>query len=108
MTQFIKNSIYTSIGVISITNEKFKELLEDLIQNNHYTQDEGKRITDDFLFELREHIDNMNVTILAKVDEFMQKYGLPHLYTMKDTVESYVNDVKENPTNILRLPSMKS
>ena len=53
MSDFIKNTIYTSIGVVSITNDKFKELVEDLIQNNHYTKDEGKRLTDDFLFNLR-------------------------------------------------------
>jgi len=107
MTEFIKNTIYTSIGVISITNEKFKELLEDLIQNNHYTQDEGKRITDDFLFELREQVDNVNGAILSKVNELLEKHGLPPIYTLKDTIETFVNDIKENPTNLLRLPSIK-
>ncbi len=107
MSDFIKNTIYTSIGVVSITNEKFKELLEDLIQNNHYTQDEGKRITDDFLFNLREQLDTVNGNIQAKVDELLQKVGLPSIYALKDNVENYVKDVKENPTILLKLPSKK-
>lgn len=107
MSDFIKNTIYTSIGIASVTNEKLKELIEDLIQNNHYTKDEGKRITDDFLYNLREQLDAVNGNLQAKVDEVLQKFGLPTIYTLKDNVEDYVNDVKENPYNILKLPSKK-
>ena len=52
MSEVIKKIIYTSIGAASVTNEKFKELIEDLIQNNHFTEDEGKRIVDTFLVKL--------------------------------------------------------
>lgn len=48
MSAFSNKIIYTAIGAASITNEKFKELIEDLIQNNHYTEEEGKRLTDNF------------------------------------------------------------
>lgn len=107
MTKFIKNSIYTSIGVVAITNEKFKELVEDLIQNNHFTQDEGKRITDNFLFDLREQLDQVNGTLQAKIEDLLTKFGLPTLSTFKDDMESFVNDVKDNPAILLKLPSKK-
>ncbi len=107
MSNFIKNTIYTSIGVVSITNDKFKELVEDLIQNNHYTKDEGKRLTDDFLFNLREQLDVVNVNIQSKVDEIFEKFGFPNIYVLKSNVENYVKDVRDNPTILLKLHSKK-
>jgi len=107
MTEFIKNTIYTSIGAAAITNEKFKELIEDLIQNNHFTKDEGKRITDDFLYNLREKLEIVNGNLQSKADEILQKYGLPSIYTFKDDVENYIKDIKDDPTILLKLPSKK-
>lgn len=107
MTALIKKFIYTSIGAASVTNEKFKELLEDLIQNHHFTEDEGKRIVDTFLVDLRQQVDTLNVNIQVKLDELLQKFGIPALHTIKNDVENYVNDVKENPTILLKLPSKK-
>lgn len=107
MSEFLKRFIYTSIGVASITNEKFKELLEDLIQNNHYTEDEGKRIVDGFLVDLRQQIDTVNGTMQLKIDELFQKFGIPSIHTIKHDIENYVNDVKENPSNLLNLPIKK-
>lgn len=103
----MKELIYTTIGVISITNDKFKELLEDLIQNNDYTQDEGKRIVDNFLYNLRQQIDTTNANLSFKVDELLQKLGIPTLHSIQQDFENYVNDVKENPSILLRLPSKK-
>ena len=94
MTDLIQKLVYTSIGVASVTNEKFKELMEDLIQNNHFTEDEGKRIVDTFLVDLRQQVDNV-------------KFGISNIQSLKDDVENYVNDAKQNATHLLKLPSIK-
>ena len=107
MTEIIKKFIYTSIGAASVTNEKFKELLEDLIQNQHFTEDEGKRIVDTFLVDLRTQVDTVNGTIQSKIDDFLQKFGISSIHTLKHDVENYVQDVKDNPTILLKLPSKK-
>ncbi len=107
MSKHFKKLIYTSIGVASVTNEKFKELLEDLIQNSDFTEDEGKRIVDAFLVDLRQHVDTMNGSIQVKIDELLQKFGLANMNALKHDIESYVNDVKDNPIILLKLPSKK-
>ncbi|MFN8267235.1 MAG: hypothetical protein U0T31_04460 [Chitinophagales bacterium] len=107
MSAFSNKIIYTAIGAASITNEKFKELIEDLIQNNHYTEEEGKRLTDNFLEELRERVDTLQMNIRIKVDDVLQKFGIPSIYTVKEDIEHLVNDIKEDPTNLLRLPHKK-
>lgn len=107
MSELIKKIIYTSIGAASVTNEKFKELVEDLIQNNHFTEDEGKRIVDTFLVDLRQHVDMVNGNIQLKVEELLKKFGIPSIHSIKYDVENYVNDVKANPSLLLKLPSKK-
>ncbi|MFN8297000.1 MAG: hypothetical protein U0T69_12445 [Chitinophagales bacterium] len=107
MTEFIKKIIYTSIGAASVTNEKFKELLEDLIQNQHFTEDEGKRIVDTFLVDLRQQIDTFNGSIQLKADDFFKKFGFPGMQSIKQDVENYMQDIKDNPTILLKLPSKK-
>jgi len=107
MSVYIKKIIYTSIGVASVTNEKVKELLEDLIQNNHFTEDEGKRIVDTFLADLRQQVDDVNGTIQIRLDELLKKFGIPGIIQIKHDAESYINDIKENPIMLLKLPSKK-
>ncbi|MBP8193602.1 MAG: hypothetical protein KAX69_08345 [Chitinophagales bacterium] len=107
MSEVIKKIIYTSIGAASVTNEKFKELIEDLIQNNHFTEDEGKRIVDTFLVDLRQHVDTVNGSIQLKFEELLKKFGIPNIQSIKYDVENYVNDIKDNPSLLLKLPSKK-
>ena len=107
MSEVIKKIIYTSIGAASVTNEKFKELIEDLIQNNHFTEDEGKRIVDTFLVDLRQHVDTVNGSIQLKIEELLKKFGIPNIQSIKYDVENYVNDAKQNATHLLKLPSIK-
>ena len=107
MSEVIKKIIYTSIGAASVTNEKFKELIEDLIQNNHFTEDEGKRIVDTFLVDLRQHVDTVNGSIQLKIEELLNKFGIPNIQSIKFDVENYVNDIKDNPSLLLKLPSKK-
>lgn len=107
MKELIKKSIYVSVGTASVTNDKIKELLEDLIQNNHYTEEEGKRIVDNFLFELRQQLDTMNASVLARMDAIFQKFGISKFLTFKDDIERYVKEVKEDPTFLLKLPVKK-
>lgn len=104
MSAIIKKFVYTSIGVASVTNEKFKELVEDLIQNNHFTEDEGKRIVDTFLIDLREHVDTVNTSMQLKIDDLLGKFGIPGIHRIKEDMEQFVVDVKENPSALLKLP----
>ncbi|MFN8237721.1 MAG: hypothetical protein U0T77_06085 [Chitinophagales bacterium] len=107
MKELLKKSVYISIGTASVTNDKIKELLEDLIQNNHYTEEEGKRIVDTFLYDLRQQLDTMNASVIARIDEIFQKLGIPNFLTVKEDIERYVKDVKEDPTLLLKLPAKK-
>jgi hypothetical protein len=44
MNHIYEQILYTTIGTLKISKNKFLELMEDLIQNQPYAEDEGKRI----------------------------------------------------------------
>src|SRR3954462_8812669 len=102
MTEIFKRLIYTSIGVATITNEKLKELVEDLIQNSQFTEEEGKRIVDTFLFDIRQQVDSINGNLQVKLDDLLQRSGIRSIQDMKNDIENYVKDIKENPSLLLR------
>jgi len=107
MSELMKRMVYTSVGAVTITKEKFKELVEDLIQNQHFTEDEGKRIIDTFLVDCRSQIDSIHGSIQLKFDDILQRLGIRDLRTLKNEMEDYVQEVKNNPIALLRLPSKK-
>ena len=53
----MKEIFYSSIGTISLTSHKFKELVEDLIQNEQLTKEEGKRLYDEIMPSKRGRIE---------------------------------------------------
>jgi polyhydroxyalkanoate synthesis regulator phasin len=107
MSAILKKVIYTSLGVASVAQDKLKELVEDLIQNDHYTEEEGKRIVDTFLMDLRAQVDMVHGNVQHKVDEILAKAGITNLQQLKDELSNYFRDVKENPAHITRLPTLK-
>jgi polyhydroxyalkanoate synthesis regulator phasin len=103
MTPLFKRLIYTSFGVASVTNEKIKELLEDLIQNSQFTEEEGKRIVDSFLFDLRQQVDSVNTNVRLKADELFRNFGVPTVQSIREEAEQYINSVKKDPSVLLKL-----
>jgi polyhydroxyalkanoate synthesis regulator phasin len=49
MEDLFKKFIYTGIGWISITTEKFKNTIDKFIEDGKITAEEGKKIVDEFI-----------------------------------------------------------
>lgn len=99
----MKNIIYNVVGTTHLLQEKFKELLEDLIQNQHYTEEEGKRIVDDFFYTINQNIENTKNQVQFNVDSFVKENDLEKYFIWKEKLEQLVNDWKATsllPTKI--------
>lgn len=46
--ELLKNFIYAGVGLASVTAEKVKETVEDLVEKGKISDTEGKKIIDDF------------------------------------------------------------
>lgn len=108
MDEFLKKYIYTSVGIASIANEKFKELLEDLIQNNHFVEEEGERIVDQFFLNLRTDLDNIQGSLQSRLDILLTKLNLQTVQHLKEDIEKNMNDLKQTSSLLLKSFSDKA
>lgn len=97
MHKIVKKSIYNTVGIFSVAQNKFKELVEELIQNGHFTEDEGKRIIDQFFYDLRTRLDTSTGGIQSKVEDFVKKWNLFDLNQAKNDIDAMVNNIRNNP-----------
>lgn len=49
MADLFKKFVYTSVGLVSTTVEKFQKSVEKLVDEDKISQEEGKRLVDDLL-----------------------------------------------------------
>lgn len=52
MNSLHQQILYTAVGTLKLSTDKIKELMEELIQNRQYTEDEGRRITLEFYHQM--------------------------------------------------------
>jgi polyhydroxyalkanoate synthesis regulator phasin len=74
-----------------------------LIQNQHYTEEEGKRIVDEFFFEINTNVGNVKSQIELNFDKLIKKYNLEQYVKWKEHFEQLMNDWKATsllPTKI--------
>ena len=94
---FMKKLIYHAVGTTHLIQEKIKELLEDLIQNQHYTEEEGKRIIDDFFGDIKSNIENVKFSMEVKLDELFKKLNIDSFTTFKNNINQVIKDIEDNP-----------
>lgn len=49
MEELLKKILYTGVGFFSLTTSKIKELINELVSDQKITEDEGKKLVDDFM-----------------------------------------------------------
>ena len=72
MEDLIKKFMYTGVGLVSMTSEKFQSAVDKLVDDNKISSEEGKKIVDDLMKKTE-----------AKRDEFEGK--------LKEVTESVVS-----------------
>lgn len=93
----MKRVVYHIVGTTSILQDKLKELLEDLIQNQDYTEEEGKRIVDEFFFGIKTNVDGLKLSTQLKIDELLKRLKIDSLISLRENIETIVKDIEENP-----------
>lgn len=77
MSHFYEQILYTTIGTLKISKDKFLELMEDLIQNQPYAEDEGKRIYLDYSHRLEAVKKELQLKFLLHLEETKSKIEGP-------------------------------
>ncbi len=84
MSNLVKKTILTGLGLVSLTKEKAEKLVEELIEEGEVSESEGSK----FIKELLEKTENNKKTIEKQVEKtvhgVLKKLNVP---TRKDIVE---------------------
>jgi len=99
MASSLESLLYSAVGTVAIATDKVKELLEDLMQNNAYTRDEGRRIVHTFLRDMEDSRDDLNNRIYVLVDDMLIKLNLPSQDQLQKRVNKIKKEVAIHPLN---------
>lgn len=100
MEDFFKKFIYTGVGWISLTADKFKKQIEKFVEEEKLSEEEGKRIVDDFLknSELKkEEIETQFKKVVDKVlnaVDFAKQKELDELKLRIEELEKLLSEKK--------------
>lgn len=91
MNSLHQQILYTVVGTIKLSKDKFQELMEDLIQNQQYTEDEGKRITMDFMHQMDTFKKDFQTRIAMQIEETKTSIQAP----IQQKAEDIIRDLKQ-------------
>ena len=75
MEDFFKKFIYTGVGWISVTTEKFKKTIDGFINDGKISEPEGKKIVDDFLKNTETKKDEIETQFGSVVDKIIKSFS---------------------------------
>lgn len=97
MEDILKKFIYTGVGLLSLTTTKFKEIIDELVSDRKISEDEGKRIFNDFLAKAKGSQQDFEQQINSVASQFGKEYKkttnaeLEELKKRVATLESKLN-----------------
>ena len=103
MNDLIRSSIYTGLGSLVLAQQKFEELVEELIQNNELTQDEGQRIVQEMIHKAEDFRNEAEDRFLNAIDELLFIAKLPG----RNELEVKINDWLDQIRNMKSLSVFK-
>ncbi|MEN8118990.1 MAG: hypothetical protein ABFS35_01525 [Bacteroidota bacterium] len=75
MEDFFKKFIYTGVGWISVTTERFKKTIDGFISDGKISEPEGKKIVDDFLKNTETKKDEIETQFGSVVDKIIKSFS---------------------------------
>lgn len=71
MEEILKKVLYTGVGVISMTADKLKEAVDELVDKKKMSEEEGKKVVDDFEKESEARKNELE----ERLNSFMENLG---------------------------------
>lgn len=93
----LKEILYSSIGTLSLTINKFKELIEDLIQNEQLTKEEGKRLVDEAIVGSQNRSVEVKAIFEGYVDQLKKNIQKPAMEKLNTIADKFAKQFKSIP-----------
>ncbi len=77
MENLLKKAIYTGVGLVTVATEKMQETVTNLVDKGSISEEEGKKIVDDFVANLDEQKDKFEGRVSKIVNKIVNSVDLP-------------------------------
>ena len=77
MAELFKKFLYTSVGLVSNTGERMQTLITDLVEKGRLSEDEGKKIVEEFTAGTTDKRNEFEDRLSGLVQDIMHKLNLP-------------------------------
>ncbi|MEO0896598.1 MAG: hypothetical protein AAFY71_09385 [Bacteroidota bacterium] len=103
MEDFFKKVLYTGVGLASLTAEKLQESVDDLVGKGKLSENEGKKILDDFFDSTEAKKDEFESKLKEAADQAMEKFN----FVSKTEVDELKEKIAELESKIEALSQQK-
>ena len=76
MQDLFKKFLYTSVGLVATSVERFQESVDKLVEDKKISEDEGKKIVDDFVSNTEAKAEEFEAKLRKIVEEVLHKFNL--------------------------------
>lgn len=79
MEEMVKKMLYTGVGLVALTAEKLQETIDDMVKNGRVSEDEGKKVVDEFKQKVEGQKDDVETWLKKLADEVSASLKLPRM-----------------------------
>lgn len=118
MEDLFKKFVYTSVGLVSMTVDKFQKSVEKLVDEDKLSQEEGKKLVDDLFKNTEAKREEFEAKLKKVVEEVMVRMNLAtqtQIQELQDRIAQIetklgieVPEKKEETTSKKKAPSKKA
>ena len=94
MESLVKNFIYSGVGLVSITTEKFKNTIEGLVSDKKISSEEGKKIVDDFFKNTEDKKEEFDSQLKEIIETVLSKFKFVSK-TDIEALEARINELEK-------------
>ena len=106
MNENLLKTIYFLLGAGKAGEKKLKELIEEIILNSEFTQEEGERIYKEIKAEINKETEFRTSQFYSFVDDLLSTLNLPDRNSLRENAEKVYADFSKN-TSFLKNKNTK-
>lgn len=84
MDDLVKNLLYTSVGIVSLTADKFRDTIDGLVSEKKISSEEGKKIVDDFVENTSAKKSELEAQLEHITEKAMKKFSFTNHEKIED------------------------
>ena len=94
MIELIKKTLFTTIGVASLTKDKVEEIAKDFVEQGKMTEQEGRKLVDEIMTKSKESQEEFTRKVEEIVEGYVAKLNLAKASELEE-LRAKVRSIKE-------------